>query len=153
MSAQLLQAAFMNLSGQKIGKLKDSLNPRKDLPASARLYHNLCREEMDELSDAFEFLQNCSYEDERRTALIACLDGAADLLYVLAGFCNSLGLPLEYAFQEVHASNMAKAILQPDGTYKVILREDGKTLKPEGWIPPNLDRVIDVKLIQDAQSE
>jgi len=36
-------------------------------------------------------------------------------------------------FAEVHRSNMAKLV---DG--KVIRREDGKVLKPEGWTPPDV---------------
>ena len=41
------------------------------------------------------------------------------------------------AFNEVHRSNMAKLV---DG--KVIRREDGKVLKPEGWQPPQLAQFL-----------
>ena len=42
-----------------------------------------------------------------------------------------------YPFNEVHRSNMAKLV---DG--KVIRREDGKVLKPEGWQPPQLAQFL-----------
>ena len=41
-------------------------------------------------------------------------------------------------FREVHRSNMAK--VGPGG--KVLRREDGKILKPEGWTPPDLKGVL-----------
>ena len=41
------------------------------------------------------------------------------------------------AFNEVHRSNMAKLV---DG--KVLRREDGKVLKPEGWQPPQLAQFL-----------
>jgi predicted HAD superfamily Cof-like phosphohydrolase len=41
------------------------------------------------------------------------------------------------AFNEVHRSNMAKLV---DG--KVLRRDDGKVLKPEGWQPPQLAQFL-----------
>lgn len=52
--------------------------------------------------------------------------------------CQYYKLPFEAGWAEVHGSNMAK--LQPDGT--VLRREDGKVIKPDGWLPPDLGRVI-----------
>ncbi|MFC4507026.1 MULTISPECIES: MazG nucleotide pyrophosphohydrolase domain-containing protein [Streptomyces] len=49
----------------------------------------------------------------------------ADLLYVVFGSAELLGIPLGQAFAEVHASNMSK--LGDDG--RPVLREDGKVLK------------------------
>jgi predicted HAD superfamily Cof-like phosphohydrolase len=48
----------------------------------------------------------------------------ADVLYVVYGTAASLGIDLEGAFHEVHASNMSKLV---DG--KALKREDGKVLK------------------------
>ena len=50
-----------------------------------------------------------------------------------------LGFPMEAGWHEVHASNMAKVDKE---TGKVIRREDGKILKPEGWVGPNLAAVL-----------
>lgn len=59
---------------------------------------------------------------------------------VFAGISVSLflGLPLEAAWREVANSNVAK--VASDGTVR--RRADGKILKPDGWQPPNIDRVL-----------
>lgn len=50
-----------------------------------------------------------------------------------------LGFPMEAGWCEVHSSNMAKVDAV---TGKVIRRDDGKILKPEGWVGPNLAAVL-----------
>lgn len=60
-------------------------------------------------------------------------DGIVDTVYVLMQLARTLGIPFNECWDEVHQSNMAKVV---DG--KVIRREDGKILKPEGWKPPAL---------------
>ena len=61
-----------------------------------------------------------------------------DILYVVYGMGLSMGVDLNICFNEVHRSNMAKLV---DG--KVIRREDGKVLKPEGWQPPQLAQFVE----------
>ena len=55
---------------------------------------------------------------------------------------EKLGFPMEAGWVEVHASNRAKVDKE---TGKVIRREDGKILKPEGWVGPNLQAVLEGK--------
>lgn len=43
-------------------------------------------------------------------------------------------------FHVVHAANMAKRDPQ---TGKFIKREDGKIIKPMGWVPPNVEGEIE----------
>ncbi len=74
--------------------------------------------------------------------MIEVADGIIDSIYVLVGKGLELGLPLEALWNEVHRSNMAKATEQPDGTFKVVRRADGKVLKPEGWTPPDIAGVL-----------
>ena len=57
-------------------------------------------------------------------------------MVVAIGALHSLGVNSEAAWKEVMRSNLAK--IDPT-TGKVIKREDGKVLKPEGWRPPRLD--------------
>lgn len=66
--------------------------------------------------------------------LVATADALADGIYVLIGMGLELGLPMQGVWDEVQRSNIAKK----GGP----LREDGKLLKPEGWTPPDLERVI-----------
>jgi predicted HAD superfamily Cof-like phosphohydrolase len=46
-----------------------------------------------------------------------------------------MGADAEGAWKEVMSTNFAKVDKE---TGKVVKREDGKVLKPDGWTPPNL---------------
>lgn len=63
------------------------------------------------------------------------IDAMCDLIVVIHNTSNAMGLDLEPFFDEVHRSNMAKA-----GGPK---RRDGKALKPKGWEPPQLKRMLE----------
>jgi predicted HAD superfamily Cof-like phosphohydrolase len=58
----------------------------------------------------------------------------ADLLYVVYGMADIMGIPIDLAFQHVHASNMSK--LYENGL--PIRREDGKILKGPNYKEPDL---------------
>ena len=96
-----------------------------------RLRHDLVAEEVDECLTALEDKD-----------MVEVADGIIDSIYVLVGMGLELGLPLEALWNEVQRSNMAKAVEQPDGTFKVIKRADRKVLKPEGWTPPDIAGVL-----------
>lgn len=49
---------------------------------------------------------------------------------------------MQALWDEVQRSNEAKAIEQPDGSFKVVRRADGKILKPPGWTPPDIAGVL-----------
>ncbi|MFB1004949.1 MAG: nucleoside triphosphate pyrophosphohydrolase family protein [Candidatus Poseidoniaceae archaeon] len=89
----------------------------------------LLREEVEEYAEA-----------ARAGDMVEVLDALADIGYILAGTIINHGMQHIYddAFNEVHRSNMAKVV---DG--KVIRREDGKVLKPEGWQAPQLAQFLD----------
>jgi predicted HAD superfamily Cof-like phosphohydrolase len=59
----------------------------------------------------------------------------ADLHIVVSGTALEFGIPEPAVIEEVHAANMRKV-----GGPK---REDGKQLRPEGWEPPNVARVLE----------
>lgn len=63
----------------------------------------------------------------------------ADLQYVLSGFADTFGLPLQVAFIRVHKSNMSK--LDDDG--QPILREDGKILKSKNYVPADMEGLVE----------
>lgn len=71
--------------------------------------------------------------------LTVLADGLVDSIYVLCHAANSLGIPLDAVWDEVHRSNMAK--IDPS-TGRVQTREDGKILKPSGWTPPNIFEIL-----------
>lgn len=113
------------------------------------LYHNLVLEEGEELGRALhELLSHTRTEPEEpdqqyvtdllhRSASV--LDGIIDTIVTLTGLGYSMGFDMEKAWNEVHRTNMAK--IDPT-TGKVVRRDDGKILKPEGWAPPDLVKVV-----------
>ena len=117
-------------------------------PETVKLRISLMQEELIETVAAME-----------QGDLLEIADGLADLCYVTIGTAVAYGIPLDKVFNEVHRSNMSKAIIchhcsgQGRAAYKpshnacpfcrgagviVHYREDGKVLKPEGWTPPNI---------------
>jgi predicted HAD superfamily Cof-like phosphohydrolase len=88
----------------------------------------LLREEVEEYAEA-----------ARAGDLVEVLDALADIGYILAGTILNHGMQNIYddAFDEVHRSNMAKLV---DG--KVLRREDGKVMKPQGWTAPQLAQFV-----------
>lgn len=91
---------------------------------NAALYQKLIREEFD------EFVRDYFAGDE-----VGQLDGCMDLIWVTLGYCYMKGFDVKGAWDEVARSNLSKI---DSVTGKVIKRNDGKVLKPEGWTPPDL---------------
>ena len=85
------------------------------------------------LDEVFE-LEDAILADD----IVEVADALADIIYFCYGTAVEYGIDLEPVFEEVHQSNMAK--LFPDG--KPRSRQDGKTIKPEGWLPPDIARVL-----------
>lgn len=77
-------------------------------------------------------------EAEQTLDLVGIADALADIIYIACGTAVSYGIPLDKVFEEVHRSNMAKLV-----NGKPIYREDGKVLKPEGWTPPQIEKIIE----------
>mgnify|MGYP000029214337 CR=1 FL=1 len=92
------------------------------------LYLNLIAEEYGELVDA------TAYGNK-----VAQLDALVDILVVTIGAIRAGNMDGEGAWKEVMDTNFAK--IDPD-TGKVEKREDGKVLKPEGWVGPELAQFI-----------
>lgn len=95
------------------------------------LYLNLIREEYTELMQA-------NAEDDR----LEMLDAMIDILVVTIGAIHSMGADAEGAWKEVMATNFNKIDKQSGRVRK---REDGKVLKPQGWLPPDLKSFVEPK--------
>ena len=67
------------------------------------------------------------------------LDALVDILVVTMGAIRAAGFNGEGAWKEVMKTNFAKI---DDKTGKVNKREDGKVLKPEGWVAPDLTAFV-----------
>lgn len=146
MSIQAKQAEFMVACDQRIRTLRETLK-LKSIPKEATLYMNLIEEEFKELEGAFSVLVEADYEDAKLAALADLLDGVSDLAVVMMGLCNSLGLPFQEAFNEVHRSNMTKTVKQLDGSYKVMKRADGKVMKPADFKRPDIMSILKYRLV------
>lgn len=97
-------------------------------PENSKLYAKLIEEEYTEFSEAF------ALNDD-----VESLDACMDMIWVILGYCYMRGYDVNGAWNEVARSNLAK--INPE-TGKVIKREDGKVLKPEGWTPPQLEQFV-----------
>jgi predicted HAD superfamily Cof-like phosphohydrolase len=106
-----------------------SEEPTLDVPTEVReLRLRLIAEELNELRSALD-------ADD----LGAVEDAIADLLYVGYGAALAFGIPIDEVFAEVHRANLAK--LESGGPHE---RDDGKVLKPDGWVPPDVEGVLRV---------
>lgn len=128
------------------GQTTETLNMKQ-----AQLYWHLCNEEFDELTTAFmdfRSLANTAHDDAHlqeltRKFLTETLDGIGDLIWVAAGLARSLGVDPSNILNVIADSNMSKV---DPVTGRVLKRDDGKVLKPAGYIPPNLRPIAEAAL-------
>ena len=116
------QEKFMRACDQSV----DGSNPDQ-----YKMYLNLIDEEVAELKLAVERGDN-----------VEQLDALLDILVVTIGAIHSAGHDGEGGWKEVMSTNFAKIDKE---TGKVRKREDGKVLKPLGWVAPNLTPFITKK--------
>lgn len=90
----------------------------------------LIREEWQELQDAYE-----------EQDFVEVVDALADMIYVIYGFANGIGVDLNAVLQEVHRSNMTKL----DSEGNPIFREDGKIIKSELFEQPQIQKILDLQ--------
>lgn len=67
--------------------------------------------------------------------LAGIADALIDIVYVAKGTAVMLGLPWDELWSEVHATNMRKV-------RGISSRQRADVLKPEGWMPPDLHKVL-----------
>ena len=91
------------------------------------LYMKLIREEFNELKAAYA-----------QNNIVEIADACADLKWVIEGLELTMQFPQQAVWDEVARSNHAK--ISPSG--KVEKRQDGKVMKPEGWTPPNIKKIL-----------
>jgi predicted HAD superfamily Cof-like phosphohydrolase len=112
-------ATFMAAGEQTINQNNDK---------QSELYLNLIKEEYQELLDARQS------NDE-----VLTIDACFDTIWVIVGYMLSKGWDCEKIWDEGALSNLRKIDTK---TQKILKREDGKILKPEGWQPPNFGKFV-----------
>ena len=113
---------FMLAAGQSIPPFNANRSDQSDL------YMKLIQEEFSELMDAE------AVSDDKEIC-----DACFDLMWVIVGYMKSRGWDCENIWDEGAKSNLSKI---DKVTGKVIKREDGKILKPEGWKPPDFAKFV-----------
>ena len=110
---------FMSAAGQT--------TTEKNIEQSS-LYHRLICEEYN------EYIQAKNANDE-----VEEIDACFDMIWVIIGYMLSRGWDCNKIWDEGALSNLRKIDKE---TRKVLKREDGKVLKPEGWQPPNFSKFV-----------
>ena len=113
---------FMSAAGQ---------TTTENNPSQAELYKKLIEEEYAEWQDALDCFDDV--ED---------IDACFDMMWVIVGYMLSRGWDCERIWDEGALSNLKKI---DTTTRKVLKREDGKVLKPEGWKPPDFSKFVKPK--------
>ena len=117
---------------------KDNLPDRPTRISDERIafIRKMVNDEMDELEESSSIAEQA--------------DALVDAIYYICDFAATHGINLDPLFDIVHGANMKKVV---DG--KVIRRDDGKILKPEGWEDPapKLEAEIERQLNSGAFSD
>jgi predicted HAD superfamily Cof-like phosphohydrolase len=116
-------AQFMNACGQHFPTI-----PQEQESDLNKLYLKLIKEEYTEFLEAVEQKDNTEQ-----------LDACFDMMWVIIGYMHSKGWDCNASWEEGAQSNLSKI---NNDTGKVIRREDGKILKPEGWQEPNFKQFV-----------
>lgn len=127
-------AEFMRAAGQNVAD-----SPTVPDAETVWLRINLLQSEMNEYKEAAArcIKAQGGSGEEFEAALTELYDAQVDILYVLMGDFNTYGTDHQEGFGEVHRSNMSKVV---DGA--VIKRADGKILKPDTFVEPDLRGVL-----------
>ena len=94
----------------------------------AKLYHKLINEEYQEFCEA-----RLNKDD------VETIDACFDMMWVIVGYMMSRGWDCNKIWDEGALSNLRKI---DKTTKKVLKREGGKVLKPEGWQPPDFTKFV-----------
>jgi predicted HAD superfamily Cof-like phosphohydrolase len=116
-------SVFLNACGQEYPK-----TPDPQVSDLAELYKKLIKEEVEEF-----------WEAEAASDDVEQLDACFDMIWVIVGYMYARGWNPHLAWDEGAQSNLAKI---DRNTGKVIRREDGKILKPEGWQTPDFSKFV-----------
>lgn len=109
--------------------MKDSFPEKPYIPSNnlKSLRKQLIIEEVNETLEAIN-----------KDDLVEIADGIVDSIVVLLGTAVTFGIDVRPIWKEIHKSNMAKK----NGP----IREDGKKLKPENWVAPDVRKIIEKQM-------
>lgn len=102
------------------------------------LWSMLIMEEHKELQEALDNMTMYNLDaDQFYTNMSEVCAEAVDLVYVVMGLMNAMGLPFQEMFDEIHSANMRKVV-----NGKVLKNQNGKVIKPDSWFPADKLRIL-----------
>ncbi len=107
-----------------VRRLMSASGQEEHSEATAALYKKLIEEEYVEFNDAETPVEE--------------FDACLDMIWVIVAYMLAKGWLIRSGWQEVVRSNLSK--IPEDGV--MLLREDGKFLKPDSYSPPDLERFL-----------
>ena len=108
-------------------------------PKKVSLYLDLVREEIAELEQAMSDYHAAENLQDEQLAKADALDAICDSIWVLIGLARVMDLPVDQGWDAVTITNLRKV----DPELGTVLRdESGKIMKPSGWRPPDMLRII-----------
>jgi predicted HAD superfamily Cof-like phosphohydrolase len=110
---------FMSAAGQTVNQVNLE---------QSQLYKSLIKEEFSEFWEAVETSDD-----------VEEIDACFDMIWVIVGYMLSRGWNCDKIWDEGALSNLRKIDKE---TKKVLRRDDGKILKPEGWQPPDFSKFV-----------
>lgn len=107
------------------------------LPAAQTrlLLATLLREEADEALEALTIANAPLADGSERIAFQHLARELADVVYVCFTGAWAFGIDLDAALAEIHRAAMDKVLAN-------VRREDGKIIKPPGFVPPSMEGVV-----------
>lgn len=132
----------MTTREDKVKEFRDAGNKLdfKDSPDEAEMIMGCIYEEFLEFDEAALVYESAidngmvrNYPDQMEEIRGQLCKEWADLQYVVSQAALYYNIPADRAFDRVHESNMTKVV---DG--KLILRDDGKILKPDSYQAPDM---------------
>jgi hypothetical protein len=141
-----------SLLGKRVGVAARE-EPKTGKPGSS--YHNpipVSNEDIARRMAASAAGEDTERPDEPTRALEEDVDRAklarelADVVYISYGTAHAFAIDLDAALREIHRAAMRK--LDPA---TMVVREDGKVMKPPGFVPPDMSQAVrDTEQEQDA---
>jgi len=123
----------------KFNKVPDPLSPTVPTIEEKIFRIRLLCEEFQEVIQELGFKTEIILEPYHNTIIFPKLaKELADLLVVVYGTAAALGINIDDVFNEVHSSNMTK--VDKDGN--PVYREDGKVMKTDRYIEPDIRSVL-----------
>jgi predicted HAD superfamily Cof-like phosphohydrolase len=76
-------------------------------------------------------------------------DAMVDIIYYIENAASKNCINLDDIFDEVHSANMRKR--DPNTGNFIIRATDGKVLKPEGWVGPDIKKVLFSRILDEGE--